>query len=74
MMILPVRIDVCANIVFGVVVAAGLSMIVRPVTAELNNSLGTVWPFSTVHCDVRSTPGCGPGSTLAGGQLRVASR
>ena len=77
MMILPVRIDVCANIAVGVVVATGLSMIVRPVTAELNNTLGMVWPFSTIHCDVRSVPGCEPGPQLAGklgGRLRLAAR
>jgi hypothetical protein len=72
-----VRIDVVANLVIGALVASGLSMIVRPVTAELNNTLGTVWPFSTIHCENRAVPGCEPNVHEAGdfgGRLRLAVR
>ena len=71
-------IDVLANLAMCIVVASGLSLIVRPVTAELNATLGTVWPFSTIHCDVRTIPGC-EGAQAAvgdrlGGRLHLATR
>ncbi len=77
MWVVPVRIDVVANIAIGAMVATGLSMIVRPVTAELNNTLGTVWPFSTIHCENHAVPGCEPAlhaDGRLGGRLRLAVR
>jgi hypothetical protein len=66
MWVVPFRIDVVANIAVGLLVASALSMIVRPVTAELNDILGTVWPFSTIHCENRAVPGCEPDLHAAG--------
>ena len=57
-MIIPSsRIGAWTPIAISMLIAMGLSMIVRPVTAELNRTLGTVWPFSLVHCQTKS-PGC----------------
>ncbi len=74
MRVISGRIGGIANIAVSVLIAMGLSMIVRPVTATLNQTLGTVWPFSTVHCDSRHSPGCGPGDILASGRFGLARR
>ena len=58
MRVISGRIGPAVNITVSLLIAMGLSMIVRPVTAELTRTLGTVWPFSTVHCETRAAPGC----------------
>ena len=55
---MPTRIGIVANTVFCVLVAMAVSMVARPFTAELNRTVGTVWPFSTVHCLHGDEPGC----------------
>ena len=55
----------------GLVIAVCLSTILRPATARLNQTLGTVWPFSTVHCANPSAPGCEP---VPGARVRLARR
>ncbi len=44
---------------FCVLVALTLALVVRPITADLTTSVGTMWPFSLANCSIRSTPGCG---------------
>ena len=74
MRVISSRIGGLANIAISVLIAMGLSMIVRPVTATLNETLGTVWPFSTVHCDSRTSPGCEPNQVLPAGRVGFAER
>lgn len=35
-----------------------LSPAVRVVTADLDDTVGRVWPFALTHCHVRTSPGC----------------
>ena len=66
MRVIAGRIGDVATIGVCVIAALALSIVVRQVTAGLNQTLGTVWPFSTVHCEQPSTPGCsGQPRTLA---------
>jgi hypothetical protein len=39
------------------IVLMGASL-TRGITAELNSTLGTKWPFSLAHCHVAVLPGC----------------
>jgi hypothetical protein len=55
---MPSRIGIAANIVCCVVLALALSSVMRPFTAELNRTVGRVWPFSTVHCRQAHELGC----------------
>ena len=74
MRVISGRIGGIANIAVSILVAMGLSMILRPVTATLNRTVGTVWPFSTVHCDSRHAPGCEPGLPGPSGRYGFARR
>ena len=74
MRVISSRIGAVVNIAISILIAMGLSMIVRPVTAELNQTLGMVWPFSTVHCDSRASPGCEPDQPVPGERIGLAVR
>ena len=73
MRVIAGRIGAVAKLGVCVLIAVGLSMIVRPLTAGLNRTLGTVWPFSTVHCDSARSPGCEPDGP-ASRRIGLASR
>ncbi len=45
-------------IAFSLAVAMLAAPLIRAATAELNQSLGTQFPFSLAHCHVPATPGC----------------
>ena len=53
-----------------VALATALALLVAPVfrgiTQGLNQTLGTMWPFSLTHCSVVTAPGCeGQGAVQA---------
>ena len=54
------EIGVPGQIALALVAAMGGALLTRSVTAELNQTVGTVWPFSLDHCHVSASPGCGP--------------
>ena len=58
MQVIPGRFGPWVSMAAGLLVALCLSTILRPATARLNQTLGMVWPFSTVHCETQSAPGC----------------
>ncbi len=54
-----------AHLVACVLLALILAVVVRSATAELSRSVGSVWPFSAVHCDAPKSPGCAGEARLA---------
>ena len=61
MRISPDHMGAWINIACSLLVALSLALILRPATAGLTRALGTIWPFSTVHCETRVAPGCDGG-------------
>ena len=53
------ELTVPGQIALVLAVILGGAVLTRSVTAELNQTVGTVWPFSLAHCHVATTPGCG---------------
>ncbi len=74
MRVISGRIGSLGNTAACLLVAMGLSMIVRPLTAALNQTVGTVWPFSSVHCVERTSPGCMAEPRYAAARLTLARR
>jgi hypothetical protein len=58
------RITVVTQLAAELLIACFLAMVVRATTVELNQTLGTVWPFSLVHCELRAALGCRPQDRL----------
>lgn len=54
----PKRGNDLVPLALAVVVALAAAPVVRTVTADLNNTLGRVWPFSMTWCHSLATPGC----------------
>lgn len=42
----------------ALVIGLAFSPVIRGITAELNTTVGRVWPFVMEHCRAQSTPGC----------------
>lgn len=61
-----------AGPVVQIALALGFALIaapvVRTVTAELGNTVGRAWPFSSVRCSSPATPGCGDAATRSVGR------
>ncbi len=67
---------VVVQIALAVVIALGGALLARSITTELNQTVGTVWPFSLAHCYGPASPGCDPQSPRSGGEWaeRIGSR
>ena len=57
-------------VMMALVVALVCSVMVRNVTAELNDTVGRAWPFSLVHCAVAASPGCSGQATIVASRTR----
>ena len=64
----PAAADTPKLIATGLAAAMLVAPIVRHVSAELNQSLGTQFPFSLAHCRTPAMPGCD-----VAGKLRFAA-
>ena len=53
------ELGVLTQIALTVAIALGGALLTRSVTTELNQTVGTVWPFSLDHCYGPASPGCG---------------
>ena len=42
----------------ALVIGLAFAPVIRGITADLNASMGRVWPFVMEHCRAQSTPGC----------------
>jgi hypothetical protein len=48
-------------------IALALAPMIRGITADMTESVGSLWPFAMEHCRSQQTPGCtfaGRGRTL----------
>lgn len=52
------RLNKIGTLAVAFIVACLLSTVVRTSMIVLSETLGTVWPFSLVHCHAASAPGC----------------
>jgi hypothetical protein len=59
------RITAVTHIAVELLIASFLAVVVRTTTVELSQTLGTVWPFSLVHCQLPSALGCRPQDQVA---------
>ena len=50
-----------ARIALAVVIVLGGALLTRSVTTELNQTVGTMWPFSLASCYGPASPGCADG-------------
>ena len=53
------ELGVLTQIALTVAIALGGASLTRSVTTELNQTVGTVWPFNLTHCYGPASPGCG---------------
>ena len=63
-------IQTAVALTIALAVAPGL----RTITAELNNTVGRVWPFSMARCHAPMTPGCLPALSVEQGPRGRAGR
>ncbi len=62
------RLNATVRLLVSVGAALVLSTLVRTATADLNRTVGQVWPFSLASCRTASAPGCAmdqPASRIA---------
>ncbi len=62
------ELGVLTQIALTVAIALGGASLTRSVTTELNQTVGTVWPFSLAHCYGPATPGCEPQERRSAGE------
>lgn len=69
----PTNAGTAVQIGVALVLALVLAPVVRTVTAELDEHLGRVWPFSLTRCHTPSSPSC-DGRLLASAHVGTARR